>query len=71
SLIFVCEKMLRDHVTIQMAWEFRKNFNLRVQAKGIDSAIESLLRYVKRGKVEPITKLYLTVCSENEKGLIK
>ncbi|MCY7947978.1 hypothetical protein [Bacillus atrophaeus] len=67
-LMFFAERIIRDHVTEEIAEELMVNTLLRKEKFGFEGATKSLAGYLKCGRITPVTQTYLEFSEENEKG---
>ncbi|QRV11385.1 hypothetical protein JR311_20400 (plasmid) [Bacillus velezensis] len=70
-LRFFAERIIRDHVTEEMAEEMMVNTLLRKKKFGsIEGAVKSISGYLKCGRITPVSQTYLEICKENQEGEI-
>ena len=62
------ETILRDHVTNEMAKEFKKNVHLRVSELGKQMTVNNIERFLKKDKLYSVPKVYLKIKEENAIG---
>ena len=70
ALTYTAGKVLRDHVTFQMAKGIRRGVITRSTLLGRDGAVDSIEQYIKCGRIVPATQTYKELKEEADEGMV-